>query len=221
MVQIGKDYYEDLTAKKLEMIIDTLAKGEVPVPGPQNGRFASEPVTGLTSLKSERHHDANASITLAMELRDTVARITGDKVHDMRKEKPVKVSGRGAKPPKLKTGEAEAALKQQAREERGHPKTGAPAAAAEAAAEAEGKAAVPGPPLMKMARGGKADDLKKIKGVGPKLEGVLNGLGVYHFDQIAAWTGSDISWVDERLKFKGRIERDGWVGQAKSLCGKG
>jgi NADH-quinone oxidoreductase subunit E len=219
MVQIGKDYYEDLTAKNLEMIIDTLAKGEVPVPGPQNGRYASEPIKGLTSLKSERHHDANASITLALELRDTVARITGDKVHDRRKEKPVKASGRGAgaKPPKSKTGEAEAALKQQAREERGHPETGAPAAAA----EAEGKAAVSGPPMMKKARGGKADDLKKIKGVGPKLEGVLNGLGVYHFDQIAAWTGSDISWVDERLKFKGRIERDGWVGQAKSLCGKG
>ncbi len=66
MAQIGKDYYEDLTPRKLSMILDTLAKGEVPAPGPQNGRYASEPVTGLTSLKAKRHHDTNASITLAL-----------------------------------------------------------------------------------------------------------------------------------------------------------
>ncbi len=50
MAQIGKDYYEDLTAERLAAILDELAAGEVPVPGPQNGRFASEPRSGLTSL---------------------------------------------------------------------------------------------------------------------------------------------------------------------------
>ncbi|VAW17857.1 NADH-ubiquinone oxidoreductase chain E [hydrothermal vent metagenome] len=63
-----------------------------------------------------------------------------------------------------------------------------------------------------------ADDLKRISGVGPKLEGVLNGLGIYRFDQIAAWTAEHIAWVDARLKFKGRIERDDWIGQAKALA---
>jgi len=70
-------------------------------------------------------------------------------------------------------------------------------------------------------RGGKADDLKQIKGVGPKLEGVINSLGFYHFDQIAAWTPDEIAWVDMRLKFKGRIERDGWIDQAKLLAAGG
>ena len=50
MAQIGKDYYEDLTAEGFAAILDALARGEVPRPGPQNGRFASEPLGGLTSL---------------------------------------------------------------------------------------------------------------------------------------------------------------------------
>lgn len=77
------------------------------------------------------------------------------------------------------------------------------------------------PPTLSGPRGGEADDLKKIKGVGPKLEGTLNELGFYHFDQIAAWTASEIAWVDNRLKFKGRIERDGWIEQARLLDGGG
>ncbi len=66
--------------------------------------------------------------------------------------------------------------------------------------------------------GGKADNLQMISGVGPKLEKVLHELGIYHFSQIAAWTEKDIAEVDERLKFKGRIERDEWVRQARLLA---
>ena len=66
-------------------------------------------------------------------------------------------------------------------------------------------------------RDGKKDDLKKIKGVGPKLEGTLNGLGIYHFDQISKWTQKEIDWVDDFLSFKGRIDRDQWISQAKKL----
>lgn len=72
--------------------------------------------------------------------------------------------------------------------------------------------------LTDAARDGGADDLKKISGVGPKLEETLNSLGIWHFDQVAALTKDDIAWVDERLRFKGRIERDDWVGQAKKLA---
>ena len=61
------------------------------------------------------------------------------------------------------------------------------------------------------------DDLKLISGVGPKLEGVLNGLGIYKFKQIAAWSKDEIDWVDDHLKFKGRIERDDWIKQADAL----
>ena len=78
MAQIGKDYYEDLTAEKLAGLIDAFARGEVPRPGPQNGRFASEPLGKLTSLtEGARDEAANASVALALALGDTVARITG------------------------------------------------------------------------------------------------------------------------------------------------
>jgi len=61
------------------------------------------------------------------------------------------------------------------------------------------------------------DDLKNITGVGPKLEETLNKLGVYHFAQVAAWTADEVQWVDDNLSFKGRIDRDDWVGQATEL----
>ena len=71
-------------------------------------------------------------------------------------------------------------------------------------------------------RGGKADDLKQIKGVGPKLEQQLNELGFYHFDQIAAWGADEVAWVDANLKgFKGRVSRDNWTQQAKTLAAGG
>ena len=74
------------------------------------------------------------------------------------------------------------------------------------------------PPLLKEPRAGGADDLKNINGVGPALQKSLNKLGIYHFDQIAAWRKKEIDWVDARLKAKGRIGRDGWVKQCKNFA---
>jgi large subunit ribosomal protein L21 len=65
---------------------------------------------------------------------------------------------------------------------------------------------------------GEKDDLKKISGVGPKLEEKLNELGIATYAQIAAFTKDDIEFVDAELKFKGRIERDDWIKQAKELA---
>lgn len=64
---------------------------------------------------------------------------------------------------------------------------------------------------------GTADDLKKISGVGPKLEEKLNELGIYHYWQVAGFSAEDVSRVDDELNFKGRIERDDWIGQANKL----
>ena len=64
---------------------------------------------------------------------------------------------------------------------------------------------------------GQADDLKKIKGIGPKVESVLNENGVFHYRQIAAWDARAIAMMNARLSFKGRIEREKWVSQAKVL----
>ena len=89
---------------------------------------------------------------------------------------------------------------------------------AEAAEAADEEVGVK-PATLDAPEGGKADDLKKIKGVGPKLETVLNEMGFYHFDQIASWTPEEVAWVDDNLEgFKGRVTRDDWVSQAKELA---
>jgi NADH-quinone oxidoreductase subunit E len=197
MAQIGKDYYEDLTADKLRDLIARFSKGEVPVPGPQNGRYAAEPLSGLTSLKD---HDSgrtqyNASVQAAVDLRDTVKKIDGTEVPLLTPwlGVAVKAAKPATKPAKPK---AEAAAPV------------APAAAAQ-------------PKGLKAARGGKPDDLKVILGIGPKLEALCHSLGFFHFDQIANWTAAEIAWVDENLEgFKGRVTRDKWVDQAKDLAAK-
>jgi predicted flap endonuclease-1-like 5' DNA nuclease len=96
--------------------------------------------------------------------------------------------------------------------------TPAPAAAPAPAAEAA-PAAGTRPAALDAPRDGGADDLKKIKGVGPKLEKLVNSMGFYHFDQIANWTAEEVAWVDENLEgFKGRVSRDNWVEQARLLA---
>ena len=100
----------------------------------------------------------------------------------------------------------------------------APEAPAAAAVETETAAADEGtrPVALDGPRGGTADDLKRIKGIGPKLEILCNELGFYHFDQIAAWTADEVAWVDENLQgFKGRVTRDAWVDQARRLAAGG
>lgn len=62
------------------------------------------------------------------------------------------------------------------------------------------------------------DDLKQIAGIGPKLEEVLNRLGIWSFAQIAGWSEAETAWVDDYLQFRGRIARDGWIDQAKKLA---
>ena len=70
-------------------------------------------------------------------------------------------------------------------------------------------------------RSGGADDLKRIRGVGPVIERTLNELGIYHFDQIAVFDDDNIRWVDNYIAFPGRILREEWVRQAAELAGGG
>ena len=213
MAQIGKDYYEDLTGEKLRELIGRFAKGEVPVPGPQNGRYAAEPIGGLTSLKDfeSGRKQYNASAQAAVDLRDTVKRIDGTEVPlstpwlGMPSAKPAKA----AKPVAEKPVAAKPVAK---------PTPAAKVAEVPAAPQAGGKK----PKALKAARKGKADDLKLILGIGPKLEELCHKLGFFHFDQIADWTADEIAWVDENLEgFKGRVTRDRWVVQAKILAAGG
>ncbi|MCI5048124.1 MAG: DUF2853 family protein [Aquisalinus sp.] len=77
------------------------------------------------------------------------------------------------------------------------------------------------PKLYDTATDGPADDLKKISGIGPKLEGLLNDTGVYYFRQIRDWTPAEVAWIDSKLQFPGRIERDKWQAQAAILADGG
>lgn len=97
------------------------------------------------------------------------------------------------------------------------PKAAEPKKAEPKAAEPKKAAAKKAAPLF-TAPDGAPDDLKKISGVGPVLERKLHALGVTRFDQIAAFSADDIAKVDEALNFKGRIEREDWIAQAKALA---
>ena len=216
MVQIGKDFYEDLTPEMLRDILTRLGKGDVPLPGPQNGRYGCEPAGGPVVLGegNDARADHNGSVQIASDIGETVKRIDGTEV-------PLTApwTDRGGRPRNGEAAPAEfmTAAKQAAAEKKAAKpaakKTAPKVEDAPAADVAEKK-----PRTMKAPRKAGADDLKQLKGVGPKLEETLNELGFWHFDQIAKWGAAEIAWVDSRLKFKGRIERDGWIEQAEKLA---
>ena len=220
MAQIGKDYYEDLTAQSMIKIIDMLAKGDVPTPGSQNGRYAAEPRKGLTSLTEfdSGKTQYNASVQLAADIGDTVKRIDGTEVPLLA---PWQHGGKGKVAAKVATKSAAKSKPAVKAPAKAAPKPKAKAEKTTTKSEAKAKpvAADGKPEMLKKARSGGADDLKLIKGVGPKLEQLLHKLGVFHFDQVAGWRKKEVEWVDENLEgFKGRVSRDEWVKQAKVLA---
>ncbi|MCX7566254.1 NADH-quinone oxidoreductase subunit E [Sulfitobacter sp. F26169L] len=238
MAQIGKDYYEDLTAENFTRILDELAAGNVPVPGPQNGRYASEPLGGLTSLTEYDSGKTryNASVQLATDIGDTVKRIDGTEVPLLTPWQG-KAANTGEKPPAKRGDDPEVDRKRgvasdQVSEVKGEapeveakakPARGTPAPEPKTDAKAESGTETPRagkkPRTMSAPRKAGADDLKLIKGIGPKLEGLLNSMGFYHYDQIAKWGEDELAWVDRNLEgFKGRASRDNWVEQAGKLA---
>ena len=254
MAQIGKDYYEDLTAERFTAMLEELVRGEVPTPGPQNGRYASEPLSGLSSLTEYESGKTqyNASVQLASDIGDTIKRIDGTEVPLLapwqgkaanKAKKPSKAKRDDMMPPSGSDGaqggrtKGEAAAnrsrgaasdgvaevagsdaKTAAKPVRGtvapKPKTDVKAQSG-TATQAKGKK----PRTMKAPRKSGADDLKLIKGIGPKLEKTLNSMGFFHFDQIAKWGQDELAWIDQNLEgFKGRASRDSWVDQAQKLA---
>ncbi|MDQ0316286.1 NADH-quinone oxidoreductase subunit NuoE [Amorphus orientalis] len=75
-------------------------------------------------------------------------------------------------------------------------------------------------PELRSAEAGETDDLQQINGIGPKIESTLKDLGIHEFGQIADWTPDNVAWVETYLKFKGRVEREDWIEQAKTLAAK-
>ncbi len=237
MVMIFKDAYEDLTPERLAEIIDEFeaGRGERVTTGPQVDRIFSAPEGGPLTLTSEikavgiRPSGTGAKKTKAPVPPTMAAKPKTDALETSRKIKsPDKAEGPGhvkhskesatsrtsGMGPTMKIAETSARVQ---------PKKPAPVKVNEGnptmkvAATASGRSQKAGPVRLKKPEG-KPDDLKMISGVGPKLEKTLNDLGFWHFSQIAKWTKKDIAIVDNELSFKGRIERDDWVRQAKALA---
>ena len=223
----------------------------MPVPGPQNGRYAAEPLKGLTSLTEYDSGKTkyNASVQLATDIGDTVKRIDGTEVPLLTPwqgkpansgKKPTAKAGTKAKkqptPSKGRPADKTGITKQQAAAtsaakpvSKADPKGEKAAAAKGKTVKSANKAKAPAaavktgagkkPRTMKAPRKSGADDLKLIKGVGPKMETMLNGMGFYHWDQVGKWGPDEVAWVDQNLEgFKGRVSRDNWVAQAKKLA---
>ena len=221
MAQIGKDYYEDLTEENLGKIIDDLRAGKAPRPGSQVGRFSSEPASGLTScidMPGDKEA-ANGSVGPALAIGDVAKKIDGTEVP---LRAPWQASGQRGPIGIMGAGQRPMSAVQQAAVAKAAPKAEAPKAAPKAEAPAAAPAEAPKgtkPAMLSEAREGKADDLKMIKGVGPKLEALLHSLGVFHFDQIAGWKADELEWIDDNLEgFKGRASRDNWIEQASKLA---
>ena len=200
MIQIVKDTYEDLTPESLSAIIDDFAADRPVKPGPQNGRHFSMAITGATSLTDKSLYNKQR---------------TYERVEAPPPAAPASAPVAAAPAPVVAAPVVAAPVNT--------PVVARVAKIADATAKkAPAKKAAPakssGPELLKKPRG-KADDLKLIWGVGPAFEKLLNKIGLWHFDQIAAWSAADIKHVDALLKgFHGRILRDEWVKQAGKLA---
>jgi NADH-quinone oxidoreductase subunit E len=187
MVQINDDYYEDLTPEIFDKLLDDLAAGRPVRTGSQVGRVSSEPVGGLTSLTSLYGADGHGAPTVPAPANDESPPLDDASAHEHAEAEAAHIEGTLATLP------------------------------ADATPEQKANAVGERPSALEAPRGSGPDDLQRIKGVGPVNEKRLHELGVYHFEQIAAWVRSEIRWVATYLSFPGRIDREQWVAQAARL----
>lgn len=206
MVQIFKDTYEDLTPETFEALLDDIEAGKPVTPGPQNGRHFSVAEGGMTTLIDfDGGAEGGKPFPQVVDgAPATIASVAG-----------FSINGDGASAPAKK---AKAPAKPKANLAKPAPAEPKPAPAAETTSAATDDGPASQPAALEAPREGAADDLKRIKGVGKVIEGKLNGLGVWHFDQIAAWGDEEVNWVNSHLSFSGRIQREDWINQAKALA---
>jgi NADH-quinone oxidoreductase subunit E len=134
------------------------------------------------------------------------------------------VDGRGAPAPAANddaASPADAAVEAHAAAEEAHVKSILATLPKDATPEQKANAVGSRPAALAAPRTDKGDDLQRIKGIGPVNEKRVHELGIYHFDQIAAWTREEIRWVGTYLSFPGRIDREQWVSQAANLAAGG
>ncbi len=235
MIEVGKDTYEDLTAAKLDELLDAFAAGRTPKPGSQTGRTASCPEGGPTTLTDAALYDGSRIGAWTKRLHLVASN-----------DAPVSA----ASTPQPAPAPATAALAQPAAQPFVHPAALAAMANAGLVKDLEARGSKPmssdelarmrdmnrfngplgygaataepapaKPALLSAPRGGKGDDLGLIWGVADKLAARMNELGVWHFDQIAAWAPAEVAWFENEMPgFKGRIVRDKWIEQCVKLA---
>mgnify|MGYP000050043597 CR=1 FL=1 len=234
MVMIFKDTYEDLTAERLEEIIDAFEAGNGAdiKPGPQIDRIYSAQEGGATSLLDEqalfkKQNNTKKAAKPKAGKGPTVppARAAKPKTDAPETNPELKTPANGKSAKAGQTGKVASAASSVRPKKTAGSKVTSGNATMRLAATASGRAAAPEIPSLKdkdrpatAKKPSRPDDLKLISGVGPKLEKVLNDLGIYTFAQVSKWKKTERDWVDNYLKFKGRIERDDWVKQAKALA---
>ncbi|WP_051929145.1 hypothetical protein [Thermopetrobacter sp. TC1] len=169
--------------------------------GAKDGEQAAEAMPLMAGAASERQPEEDKAAAEAEKAAEKAEE--KDKAKKEEAEKQETTS-----PDAEKDTAAEAAAKEESEKEE-----------ATAGGEAEKGAGEALPPFgLSAPIGGKPDNLTEISGIGKKIEKILHDLGIYHFRQIASWTEKEIAEVDARLKFKGRIQRERWVEQAKVLA---
>jgi NADH-quinone oxidoreductase subunit E len=206
MVQINNDYYEDLDAANFAKLLDDLKAGRPVKAGSQTGRNTSEPMGGLTSLTSLYGPDGRSGLGVLP---------AASPANDQAPAAPQPVTAPAKAPADAAAADAHGAA------EEAHIKATLATLPKDASAEQKANAVGSRPAGIAAAREGKADDLQRIKGVGPVNEKRLHDLGVFHFDQIAGWTRDEIRWVGTYLSFPGRIDREQWVSQGANLAAGG
>ena len=245
MVQINDDYYEDLTPENFGKLLDDLSAGKPVAKGSQSGRHRSEPAGGEDTLLEVGLYDGSVVGAWKKRFEEESAKVTNSAADTGPKVAvPLAASSPAAAPfpapVHLTTATMLATASQPAADIPSVASDGVPSttAAREALAKQEEAAiaaklatlpkdATPEqkanavgtkPAGIAAPRTAKADDLKRIKGIGPVNEAKLNQLGMFHFDQIAAWSRAEIAWVGTFLSFPGRIDREDWLGQAAVLA---
>ena len=209
MVQINDDYYEDLTPENFAKLLDDLAAGRPVTKGSQIGRVSSEPVGGLTALTSLYGADGKGAGRGGPPANDSPP-----------PQAPISASADVS----ASAGHAhlvyvdDTAAQAQAAAEEAHVAAELAKLPTDATPVQKANAVGARPAALAAPRTGTADNLQRIRGVGPVNEKHLHDLGVFHFDQIAAWTRAEIRWVGTYLAFPGRIDREQWVTQAANLA---
>lgn len=188
MVQINDDYFEDLTPERFGSILGKLKNGAEVQAGPQIDRVTSAPEGGSATLSDPSLFDSSRNSITVLP------NLPGASPEPEAKgvvpvAAPVKKTT--LIPPKAEP-------KPQAKSQDGEPSGERPVAVVVAAED--------------------YDDLKRVRGIGPKNEEALNELGIFTFAQIAAWTPENIDWIEDSMSFPGRIEREEWILQAVQLA---